>query len=865
MRRSLPLASAAAVAAARRVVWTTAAAGAPVDVVGVAVRQHQGAAAAAVSACRERQRRGQWGRGVQASLDSGWQDAWGQRLGSGGHLHARLARQPAAGLAPLGQATACNTAWSSTGATTTTATAFSPLAGGFGDLGTGLPWLAGGAPGCPVGLAPSPYRTYLAARTMSSQASAAAETPKDHVPNPPPKGDDDDDDGKGKGDTPSASESKEKLVVFESSAWPESKVEQTVKAMIKKQLEDDQLHFADLKHPSDAQQVETPEETKSPVVVRVGRYVRRMGTQQYWVGAWEGLKHELKHYAAGFRLLYTDITVCFRLVRKTLKGEVLSRRERAQLVRTVSDLFRLVPFLVFIIVPGLEILLPFAVKIFPGLLPSTFADAKTKEDRIKAELKIKLETAKFFQQTIEDMAATNKTKAESQRASQLAAFLENSRTTGQVTTAEIKQVATFFPDDITLDTLSRPQLQALCRHLSLNQHGSNSFLRWQLRAKLRSIKADDTLIQRDGVQSLSLRELEQACRERGIRAVSITEEGLRSRLQNWVDLHLVEKVPSVLLLLSLVMKLGTAPEMSRLKAAIDALPDELKEVVTVRLKETDGADVDLQSRLQVIVAEEAKIKADKLQEQRLREQEGKMLELEHQMALAAERAKIEEKPMSLQPDDGLGKQPSLSTRKEIADEPVDDQKPITLEELVDIAVAVVASSGDSTRSDLTALKREVEDHNSDLEQLQTVSGGVYAAPQGAARLSKRVKSMIKRVEGGLEQLERPAEGNLHPKILDLDDDGFVSVDELIHAMKQVKNPPSEAKLRSIAEVLDTDADGILSLDVIKQVFALVQSEGQAVKTQDLSMLVSLVEKEAKIVSSSEASSASAGKQPTQQS
>ena len=43
-----------------------------------------------------------------------------------------------------------------------------------------------------------------------------------------------------------------------------------------------------------------------------------------------------------------------------------------QLVRTTADLFRLVPFSVFIIVPFMEFLLPVALKLFPGLLPSTF-------------------------------------------------------------------------------------------------------------------------------------------------------------------------------------------------------------------------------------------------------------------------------------------------------------------------------------------------------------------------------------------------------------------------------------------------------------------------------------------------------------
>ena len=49
-----------------------------------------------------------------------------------------------------------------------------------------------------------------------------------------------------------------------------------------------------------------------------------------------------------------------------------------QLVRTTGDLFRLLPFSVFIIIPFMELLLPVAIKLFPGMLPSTFETANEK-------------------------------------------------------------------------------------------------------------------------------------------------------------------------------------------------------------------------------------------------------------------------------------------------------------------------------------------------------------------------------------------------------------------------------------------------------------------------------------------------------
>lgn len=43
-------------------------------------------------------------------------------------------------------------------------------------------------------------------------------------------------------------------------------------------------------------------------------------------------------------------------------------------MRTVSDLFRLVPFSIFIIVPFMEFTLPIFLKLFPNMLPSTFQE-----------------------------------------------------------------------------------------------------------------------------------------------------------------------------------------------------------------------------------------------------------------------------------------------------------------------------------------------------------------------------------------------------------------------------------------------------------------------------------------------------------
>jgi LETM1 and EF-hand domain-containing protein 1 len=90
--------------------------------------------------------------------------------------------------------------------------------------------------------------------------------------------------------------------------------------------------------------------------------------------AWSKVKHEASHYWSGSKLLAKEVKIASRLQWKLLHGESLTRRERRQLKRTTTDILRLIPFAVFVIVPFMELLLPVALKLFPNMLPSTFED-----------------------------------------------------------------------------------------------------------------------------------------------------------------------------------------------------------------------------------------------------------------------------------------------------------------------------------------------------------------------------------------------------------------------------------------------------------------------------------------------------------
>ncbi|XP_039709847.1 LETM1 domain-containing protein LETM2, mitochondrial isoform X6 [Pteropus medius] len=237
------------------------------------------------------------------------------------------------------------------------------------------------------------------------------------------------------------------------------------------------------------------------------------------------------------------------MVWKLLHGQVLTRRERRRLLRTCADFFRLVPFMVFIIVPFMEFLLPVFLKLFPEMLPSTFESESKKEEKQKKKMAAKLEVAKFLQETITEMTRRNRTKL-GEDSTRFSSYIKQVQTGHKPSTKEIVRFSKLFEDQLTLGHLDRPQLVALCKLLELQSFGTNNLLRFRLLMRLKSIKADDEIIAQEGVNALSVSELQAACRARGMRSLGLTEEQLRQQLREWQDLHLKENVPPSLLLLS---------------------------------------------------------------------------------------------------------------------------------------------------------------------------------------------------------------------------------------------------------------------------------------------------------------------------
>ncbi|THC97996.1 hypothetical protein EYZ11_002498 [Aspergillus tanneri] len=317
------------------------------------------------------------------------------------------------------------------------------------------------------------------------------------------------------------------------------------------------------------------------------------------------IKKEAQHYWDGTKLLATEVKISSRLVLKMAAGYELSRREHRQLQRTVKDLGRLVPFSMFVIIPFAELLLPVAVKVFPNLLPSTYEGQNAREKKALNLSSTRKEVSAFLKDTLKESglpvtAATVKNE-------EFAEFFKKIRTTGETpSTEDVIKVCKIFKDDLTLDNLSRPQLVGICKYMNLNSFGTDAMLRYHIRHRMRQIKRDDRAIFYEGVESLSVPELQMACASRGIRTHGVSPVRLREDLSMWLDLRLKQGVPSTLLVLSnayVYAQGGKEAEMSSqidsLKSVLSSIPEELFHEIELEVHNAEGAATNKQ-RLEVI-------------------------------------------------------------------------------------------------------------------------------------------------------------------------------------------------------------------------------------------------------------------------
>lgn len=583
---------------------------------------------------------------------------------------------------------------------------------------------------------------------------------------------------------------------------------------------------------------------------------------------WDKIVKEVRHYYNGFKLLFLESRIAFRLLRRVLNGHTLTRRERRQFTRTAADLFRLVPFSLFIIIPFMELALPIFLKLFPNMLPSTFSEASKERETKKKELKAKLEMAKFLQDTLEETAMRGvKQKNADPLNKKFSEFMINVRTNAQQpTNEEIMKYSRLFENELTLDNLTRQQLIALCQILDVSTLGNippNHILRFQLRMKIRSLEADDKMIVKEGIEKLDIGELQQACRDRGMRAMGLSQVRLKHQLEQWLDLHLKRNIPISLLLFSRSLYLPeNLPTEEVFKSTLSALPKSIEDATSANIAEISG-EMDNTIRLKLLKQEEDQIKQEQIENVK---EETKVTEKKKKVEKVKETEPlVEEEPLdtksqvpSMRPEvvtpietldlsETLKSEIIIDRAQTFMSDKLDTQDLLTPTDIKEISQIIdnLPQSEKSIISDeIYELKKDVDEYNEDVKEIEELSSSQskLTETKSAKILSKRVQKLISDMDVLMANLCTTNKSG-QPTA----SKNNISIEELMSAITMIRGQSDESrekKLLDILKSLDSDNDGRIDdlSDVIK-VFDLIEQENVEVSKSHLSKLLTLLEKE----------------------
>lgn len=244
------------------------------------------------------------------------------------------------------------------------------------------------------------------------------------------------------------------------------------------------------------------------------------------------------------------------------------------------------------------------------MLPSTYEADKDREKRQTKLSDTRKSVSQFLRMTLQEsglpFSITPKQREEFME------FFRKVRSGNESPSqTDVISVSKLFKDDVTLDNLSRPQLVAICRYMNLNTFGTDPMLRYQIRHKMRQIKSDDKAIWYEGVESLSVPELQIACANRGIRTHGLSSAKLRDELAQWLDLRIKHGVPSTLLVLSNAFIYDQDDQSDRhynaLIATLSSLPDELYHETELDVRDKEATN---KQRLEVIMEQEELIASE---------------------------------------------------------------------------------------------------------------------------------------------------------------------------------------------------------------------------------------------------------------
>jgi len=115
------------------------------------------------------------------------------------------------------------------------------------------------------------------------------------------------------------------------------------------------------------------------------------------------------------------------------------------------------------------------------------------------------------------------------------------------------------------------------------------------------------VIEAEGIANLSLAELKEACRDRGMRSFGLTLAGYRANIEAWIDLSVHQQVPASLLLLSRALSISERPTSESLQAALSSLDAE---ALQEAMADAGLVEEDTEEQLEAVLRENDEIERE---------------------------------------------------------------------------------------------------------------------------------------------------------------------------------------------------------------------------------------------------------------
>ena len=394
--------------------------------------------------------------------------------------------------------------------------------------------------------------------------------------------------------------------------------------------------------------------------------------------------------------------------------------------------------------------------------------------------------------------------------------------------------------------------------MGIPPYGSDYFLRFQLRHKIKTLKEDDQRILWEGIDSLTKMELREACQDRGMRSTGLSKEAYKRSLQQWLDLSVNMNVPHSLLIMSRTFFLqeeSSAPTASDEAKSVAGLADAisgldkgvLNEVILeVATSEEKKSDPDVRKiKLEVLSHQNEKIReeqaeresaakkkesADKAESQKAEKphQEDKADSIGEKDPTKTSTAKLEEKDIAAEKffsddKDGNAEEIILSEEKKTKESSEEDKsdRRLSAEEMEAIEEVVSADPVSKEREELKRIKSAMQDSEEKDEGGIETESEVVSSEESSSDTEKDafleadefVKSEVQAAEQqAIEEAEKATifssgSGTLENMKGDREEDGFVELDEEEDKVDE-EEPKEDAVVARLKKSVESMVDKI---------------------------------------------------------